>query len=166
LADRVVVMNHGVIEQVGPPQELYHHPATRFVAGFIGSPAMNFLPCRVVQHGDGLAVRVDDTILLPIPSARRDRYAPYKDKAMTFGLRPEHLVEYRDNAKQGVARMDAMVDVVEPMGMETMVHFHTIGEQMCARIDPNAHAAPNEVLALNADMNNMHLLDPESGRVV
>jgi multiple sugar transport system ATP-binding protein len=166
LADRVVVMNHGVIEQVGAPQELYHHPATRFVAGFIGSPAMNFLPCRVVQHGDGLAVRVNDTITLPIPLARRDRYAPYRDKAMTFGLRPEHLVEYRDNAKPGVARMEAMVDVVEPMGMETMVHFHTSGEPMCARIDPNAHAAPNEILALNADMNNMHLLDPESSRVV
>src|ERR1700687_1566575 len=68
LADRVVVMNHGVIEQVGAPQELYHHPATRFVAGFIGSPAMNFLPCRVQDGANGgLAVRVTDAISVPIP---------------------------------------------------------------------------------------------------
>src|ERR1700712_2295366 len=75
LADRVVVMNGGVIEQVGSPNDLYHHPATRFVAGFIGSPAMNFLPCRV-QNGsnDGLALRVTDTITVPIPPARADRY--------------------------------------------------------------------------------------------
>jgi multiple sugar transport system ATP-binding protein len=76
LADRVVVMNHGVIEQVGSPQELYHNPTTRFVAGFIGSPAMNFLPVRV-QDGTtgGLAVRVTDQIILPVPPARLDRYA-------------------------------------------------------------------------------------------
>src|SRR3978361_703734 len=77
LADRIVVMNHGVIEQVGTPNDLYHHPATRFVAGFIGSPAMNFLPCRV-QDGTngGLAGRGAGTIPVPIPPApprRRER---------------------------------------------------------------------------------------------
>ncbi len=168
LADRVVVMNHGIIEQVGPPQELYHHPATRFVAGFIGSPAMNFMPCRIVQHGDGLAVRISDATNLPITPERRDRYMPHKDKAMVFGIRPEHLTAFNedDTLKTGVARMEAMVDVLEPMGMETMVHFHTSGEPMCARIDPNAPARPNTMLALCVDMNNMHLLDPISGRVV
>ena len=71
LADRVVVMNHGVIEQVGSPQELYHSPTTRFVAGFIGSPAMNFLPCRVQDGSNGgLAVRVTDQIVLPVPPGR------------------------------------------------------------------------------------------------
>ena len=71
LADRMVVMNHGVIEQVGTPQELYHHPTTRFVAGFIGSPAMNFLPVRVQDGANGgLAVRITDQIVLPVPPAR------------------------------------------------------------------------------------------------
>jgi multiple sugar transport system ATP-binding protein len=166
LADRVVVMNHGIIEQVGPPQELYHHPKTRFVAGFIGSPAMNFLPCRVVQHGDGLAARVDERIVLPIPAMRRNRYLPFKDKAMTVGLRPEHLTEVRANGKPGLEHMDVRVDVVEPMGMETMVHFMVGRDAMCARIDPNTPARANEMLPLQADMNNMHLIDPDSGRVV
>src|SRR5205085_11629657 len=78
LADRVVVMNGGRIEQVGPPQELYHHPTTRFVAGFIGSPAMNFLPCRVVDGAEGLAVQLEDGQVLPIPPARTTRYTPFR----------------------------------------------------------------------------------------
>ena len=166
LADRVVVMNEGLIEQVGPPQELYHHPRTRFVAGFIGSPAMNFLPCRIVQHGDGLAARVNDTIVLPIPPERRDRYVAFKDKGMTLGLRPEHMTEVRESTKPGMERFDVRVDVVEPMGMETMVHFLIGRDAMCARIDPNTPARANEMLQLHADMNNMHLIDPDSGRVV
>src|SRR5690242_7434164 len=119
LADRVVVMNQGRIEQVGAPQELYHHPATRFVAGFIGSPAMNFLPCRLQNGGDGVSVRLADGRTLPVPPARASRYAAYKDKEMILGLRPEHLYEYHDGARPGVVRLDAPVDVVEPMGMET-----------------------------------------------
>ena len=127
MADRVVVMNGGRIEQVGPPQELYHNPTTRFVAGFIGSPAMNFLPCRLQNGGASLSMRLADGTSLPIPPARTDRYAAYKDKEMVLGLRPEHLYEYHDDAKPGVARLDAPVDVVEPMGMETLVHFFVSG---------------------------------------
>ncbi len=166
LADRVVVMNQGVIEQVGPPQELYHNPKTRFVAGFIGSPAMNFLPCRIVQHGDGLAANVDETIVLPIPTHRQNRYVKFKDKSMMVGLRPEHITEVRENAKPGTERFDVQVDVVEPMGMETMVHFMIGRDAMCARVDPDTPARANARLPLQADMNNMHLIEPDTGRVV
>ena len=166
LADRVVVMNGGVIEQVGAPQDLYHNPTTRFVAGFIGSPAMNFLPCRLENGVDGLTVLVSDRMVLPVPSARKDRYAPFKDREMLLGLRPEHLFEYHDNPKPGVARIEAPVDVVEPMGMETMIHFFVDGVPVCARIDPATHAAPGELLPLSADLNHMHLIEPETGRVV
>jgi multiple sugar transport system ATP-binding protein len=167
LADRVVVMNHGVIEQVGSPQDLYHHPATRFVAGFIGSPAMNFLNCRVMDGtGGGLAVRVTDSITLPIPAARVDRYGKFKGREMVLGLRPEHLFEFHETGRVGWARMDAPVDVVEPMGMETMVHFFLDGTPVCARVDPATHAVPNEIVPLTADMNNMHLMEPDGGRVV
>jgi len=167
LADRVVVMNFGIIEQVGTPQELYHHPATRFVAGFIGSPAMNFLPCQIVDgNGGGLAVRINDQILLPVPPARADRYRPYKGKKMTFGIRPEHLFEYHEQGRPGYERVDLKVDVVEPMGMETMVHFFVGNEPVCARVAPETHCAPEEMLPLTADMTNMHLMDGDSGKVV
>jgi multiple sugar transport system ATP-binding protein len=167
LADRVVVMNHGVIEQVGTPQDLYHNPATRFVAGFIGSPAMNFLPVRV-QDGTngGLAIRVTDQIVLPVPPARVDRYGKHKGKEMVLGLRPEHLFEYHETGRPGWARVDLPVDVVEPMGMETMVHFFVGHDPVCARVDPATHAEPGEMLPLTADLNNMHLMEVESGRVV
>ena len=74
LADRVVVMNKGKIEQIGAPNFLYHSPATRFVAGFIGSPAMNFIPCKLEQAGDGLNVRLSDTIAFAVPAERVQRY--------------------------------------------------------------------------------------------
>src|SRR5437016_921607 len=93
LADRVVVMNGGLIEQVGPPHELYHKPKTRFVAGFIGSPAMNFMSCKLESNGTGLRVKVSDALSFPVPDGRTDRYRPHVGKALTFGLRPEHVTE-------------------------------------------------------------------------
>src|SRR5215468_10481261 len=77
LADRVVVMNGGRIEQIGSPNDVYHHPQTRFVAGFIGSPAMNFIPCRLMASNGGLSVRLSDKLSLPIPESRKSRYEKY-----------------------------------------------------------------------------------------
>jgi multiple sugar transport system ATP-binding protein len=165
LADRVVVMNHGIIEQVGAPQELYHNPATRFVAGFIGSPAMNFLPVAVIDDG-GLKVRMADGASLSVPASRLDRYGPYKGKTVTLGIRPEHLTEVREGEKPGTQRMIANVDVVEPMGMETLVHFFVDGVAVCARVDPVTPARPGEKLQLSADMNNMHLIDDQTHKVI
>src|SRR5271163_4038019 len=153
LADRVVVMNQGIIEQVGAPQELYHNPITRFVAGFIGSPAMNFLSCRVENGATGGSVRVNDRIVLPIPPARAGRYAPYQGREMVLGVRPEHLFDYKEDGRPGYARLDALVDVVEPMGMETLVHFFIDSTPMCARCDPSTPAAPGETLPLTAGLN-------------
>src|SRR5579872_5051194 len=87
LADRVVVMNSGIIEQIATPQELYHNPKTRFVAGFIGSPAMNFLRCRLEGNGAGLRVRLSDAVSLPVPASRSARYAPLNGKELVLGLR-------------------------------------------------------------------------------
>ena len=167
MASRIAVIKDGILHQVDTPQNLYDHPSNVFVAGFIGSPAMNFMPCHVVPHGDGLAARVDEQIVLPIPPARLERYAPFKDKEMTVGLRPEHMTEIpEEDAGPGMERFDVKVDVVEPMGMETMVHFQVGKDAMCARTVPETAAKPNEKLQLHADMNNMHLIEPESGRVV
>src|SRR5947208_10186471 len=95
LADRVVVMNRGRIEQIGAPNFLYHSPATRFVAGFIGSPAMNFLPCRLEQAGESLNARLSDAISFAVPAERAQRYRPVVGTELIFGLRPEHITEPR-----------------------------------------------------------------------
>src|SRR5262249_55229000 len=88
LAAGVVVMKGGRIEQIATPQELYHRPKTRFVAGFIGSPAMNFMPARLETNGSGLSLRVSDTLAFPVPAGRNDRYKPHVDKELNFRLRP------------------------------------------------------------------------------
>jgi multiple sugar transport system ATP-binding protein len=167
LADRVVVMNQGLIEQVGPPNELYHSPKTRFVAGFIGSPAMNFLPARVENNGSGLAIRLTDQLTFPVPDARRGRYEPFAGKGgVLLGLRPEHITEVRPHLEPGQVPFDAGLEVTEPMGMETLVYFHVNGTQVCGRVNPNAGAKDGAALRLAADLNNMHLIDEQTGRVL
>ena len=95
LADRVVVMNGGKIEQIGTPNDLYHHPKTRFVAGFIGSPAMNFIPAKLEGNGSGLTIRLSDKLSFQVPESRAARYRGHVGKDLLFGLRPEHITETR-----------------------------------------------------------------------
>jgi multiple sugar transport system ATP-binding protein len=167
LADRVVVMNKGRIEQIGTPHELYHHPTTRFVAGFIGSPAMNFLPCRLEESGGRLSVRLSDRFAFPLPPARAARYqnAPRTD-GLLLGLRPEHITEAKPHAEPGVEAFDAVLDVTEPMGMETLVYFTLDATQVCARVSPGAGARDGAPLRLAMDLNNMHLLNETTGVVI
>jgi multiple sugar transport system ATP-binding protein len=166
LADRVVVMNAGRIEQIGPPNELYHNPKTRFVAGFIGSPAMNFLRARVVNGGSSLDIRLSDRLSLPVPESRVTRYRPFIDQEVIFGLRPEDLTEGRGDLPPGNAAFQAQLDVVEPMGMETMVYFLVDGTEVCGRVTPSAAKNAGETMRLVADLNHMHLIDPRTDQVV
>ncbi len=167
LADRVVVMNHGRIEQVGPPNELYHSPKTKFVAGFIGSPAMNFIPVTIEEAGGQLSVRMNSELILPVPAARTARYRPYVGKSkMLLGLRPEHITEVRPQSEPGIVPFQTQLDVTEPMGMETLVYFKVNNVEVCGRVNPNAGARDNSPMSLSADLNNMHIIDDESGMVL
>jgi len=169
LADRVVVMNGGKIEQIGAPNEVYHHPKTRFVAGFIGSPAMNFLSCRLADSGNGsagLSIKLSDRLSFPVPQARVSRYRSHVGRELLFGLRPEDIVEKRGDLPPGRAAFDAQLDVVEPMGMETMVYFLIDGTEVCGRVDPAIAGKPGETMPLIADLNHMHLIDPQTDAVL
>jgi multiple sugar transport system ATP-binding protein len=166
LADRVVVMNGGLIEQIASPQDLYHHPRTRFVAGFIGSPAMNLLRCRLEQNGTGQRVCISDTISLPVPASRSARFQPLTGKELIFGLRPEHITEPRRSDHGEQSEFSATLDVVEPMGMETMVYFGVDGQEVCGRVDPGSALGPGESMRLHANMEHMHLIDPQTGLVL
>jgi len=166
LADRVVVMNKGKIEQIGAPNFLYHSPATRFVAGFIGSPAMNFIPCRLEQAGEGLNVRLSDQISFAVPADRVQRYRPATGKELTFGMRPEHMTEAKTNGSKNLATFDAGIEVVEPMGNETMVFFSIGSTEVCGRIDPNAGARVGASMKMAAHLDHMHLIDNASGKVL
>ena len=167
LADRVVVMNRGRIEQIGTPNELYHNPATRFVAGFIGSPAMNFVPCRLEEAAGKLNLRLTDRLAFPVPAARAARYrnVPPNEKLL-LGIRPEHLAEANAHGETGVEPFETVLDVTEPMGMETLVYFTLEGTQMCGRVSPAAGAREGAPLRLAVDLNNMHLLNEGTGAVL
>jgi len=167
LADRVVVMNAGLIEQVGTPNELYHAPTTKFVAGFIGSPAMNLIPCALESASGGLMVRLNERLAFAVPAARQARYQPYSGTSrLLFGLRPEHITEMRPPSSPNQCAFESALDVTEPMGMETLVFFRVNGVDVCARTSPSAGARSGAPLKMLADLDHMHLIDDESGRVL
>src|SRR3989440_6284168 len=167
LADRVVVMNAGLIEQIGTPHELYHSPATLFVAGFIGSPAMNMMRCGLEETAGALRLRLHGDISLPVPHERLARYRPHAGKNnLLLGLRPEHLTEMRAQTLPGQAPVDVSIDVTEPLGMETLVFFSLNGAEVCARTNPAANLQPGRRAPLLADLRYMHLIDESSGRVL
>ena len=167
LADRVVVMNGGTIEQVGTPHDLYHRPRTRFVAGFIGSPAMNFIPCRLEQNGAGLTVRLSDQIALPVPADRTERYrAAHRQAADLRAAARAHHRAARRQPRRRAARFPPSLDVIEPMGMETMVFFGIDGIEVCARVEPSSVPSAGQSMRLYANLNHMHLIDPDTQLVL
>jgi len=166
LADRVVVMHRGLIEQIGTPQDLYHHPKTRFVAGFIGSPAMNFAPCKLEQNGVGLRINVSDAISFPLSEAQGARCRSVVGKNLILGLRPEHITEPRQGERGNRSQFTTTLDVVEPMGMETLVYFRINGTEICGRVDPASAGAPGAAMALQANLDHLHLIDPDTDLVL
>ncbi len=162
MADRVVVMNNGVIEQMGPPQELYHCPASMFVAGFIGSPSMNFLPASVEQAGEGLDVVLGDGTRLPVPPSRLGAYGPHKGKPLTLGIRPESIVE---RGARPAAPLNAHIELVEPLGLETMIYFKVGDDDVCARV-ANAQIKSGATMPLAIVMEQAHLFETETGKVI
>jgi multiple sugar transport system ATP-binding protein len=167
LADRVVVMNAGLIEQVGAPNALYHSPATLFVAGFIGSPAMNITRCALEETAGALRVRLNGEVSFPVPAERTARYRAYAgQRRLLFGLRPEHLTEMRPHSVANQCPFEVTPEVTEPLGMETLVFFSVNGTEMCARTNPAANTQPGVRTQLLADLNHMHLIDEASGRVL
>ena len=167
LADRVVVMNAGRIEQVGTPSELYHRPATRFVSEFIGSPGMNLVPCALEDDAGGLCVRLSDTVVFPVPQARVDRYRPYRGRdRLVLGIRPEHLTDRRGSPEPGQVEFMLTPELVEPMGVDTLV-YGTIGRtQVCARANARADLQLGIPKPFLADLDSMHLIDDHDGTVV
>ncbi|WP_420963490.1 ABC transporter ATP-binding protein [Brucella sp. IR073] len=160
MADRVVVMNKGLIEQMGEPQELYLHPRSKFVAGFIGSPSMNFLPARLEAEGGALFVVLEDGTRLAVPPAKAAAYRSHVGKEIVFGIRPEAISARQD--RQGWEPFDAAADLVEPLGATTMVYFNVGKSAICASIDPETAPKAGATVPLSVNMNQMHVFDRES----
>jgi len=167
MADRIVLMRDGRIEQQGAPLDLYERPATKYVAGFLGSPPMNFIPAQIVADSGGLAVRLADATLLPLPAPRSDRYAVQRDRTVTLGVRPEHIGRARDGeSRAGLARCTASIDLVQPTGSRTYGTFKLGGLAVIAELQ--AHDVPkvHERIDLSIDMSCAVLIDPQTEAVL
>lgn len=156
LGERMIVMNGGYAEQIGSPLEVYERPVTLFVAGFIGSPSMNFFKARLST--DGLSVELPGADILPL----RDTGLPsHRGQEVTLGIRPEHF----KLTEEGAGAMHIKVNHVEALGADTLVHGH-LGEDgtfLTVRLPDVHHFKKDTVLPLVAPSDKLHLFDPESG---
>ncbi len=167
MADRIVLLREGRIEQAGSPLDLYERPATGYVAGFLGSPAMNFLPATVDEQSSGPAVRLTPTLSLPLPAARRGALEARRGGALTLGLRPEHILRAAgDDAREGLVRYSALIDLVQPTGSRTYATFRLGERDVVAELQSHDVSRPGEKLDLALDMNRAVLIDPETNRVI
>jgi len=136
------------------------------IAATIGSPAMNFIPCRLEENGSSLQVRLSDTIALPVPDSQATRYRPSAGRELIFGLGPEHITEPRRGERDEARSFNATLDVVEPVGMETRVYFRLDGTEVCGRVDPASAGQSGETMRLCANTDQMHPIDPRTDAVL
>ncbi len=162
MGDRIVVMHEGVIQQIDDPLSLYHSPVNRFVAGFIGSPPMNFVE-GTLHRESGVLLFKNEHFSLVVPE---EMWAPLEDHdavEVTFGIRPEDIMA--KDIPEGSA-VEARAEVVEPLGSEVILYL-MIGEQsLVGKVDATVHPEPNSVLPIGFNMARCHFFDAEKGEVI
>jgi sn-glycerol 3-phosphate transport system ATP-binding protein len=158
MADRLVVMNGGLAEQIGTPMEVYDHPASVFVAGFIGSPAMNFLPGRV--NDDEVSVIVDGTVPMVLP-LQNGQGKGHKGRPVTIGIRPEHIEPATDT---GNLQLD--VELSEPLGADTLLHGRVAdaGHDLTVRLSGHHMLTGGTRMGLAVTPAHVQVFDADSGR--
>jgi multiple sugar transport system ATP-binding protein len=164
MGDRIVVMKDGVAQQIDAPLALYSQPTNLFVAGFLGSPPMNFINGRLSESRDGIAFKENEggVFHFTLPASH-----PAKSRAgreVVLGIRPEDLKIVREEGRPGPGRFQAVVELVEPMGAETYVHLQTGAHTVICRSDtPVDHSWVNHRIQFEMNSNKLHLFDPASG---
>jgi multiple sugar transport system ATP-binding protein len=162
MGDRIVVMRDGKVQQIDEPLHLYNHPVNQFVAGFIGSPSMNFIRGRLVAKGDGL-VFDEGHMRIPLPAKYSDELRDHKDQEVTLGIRPEDI---HDPATAGrnveFVEIEARVEVVEPMGNEVFLNLTTGKSSFVARVDPLHMPQVDDAVKLAVEVDKAHFFDLHS----
>ncbi|MDY5703787.1 MAG: sn-glycerol-3-phosphate ABC transporter ATP-binding protein UgpC [Lachnospiraceae bacterium] len=163
LGTRIVVMKDGVVQQVDTPQNLYNAPCNLFVAGFIGSPQMNFLDAKITKEGSTVFATIDDAKLeIPAAKAKALEDQGYVGKTVVMGIRPEHLNDAAIDEHPTDNKITAKIRVYELLGAEVYLYFDFGGTQMTARVDPKTTAKMGEETTFTLDMNMAHFFDKET----
>ena len=167
MGTRIAVMSGGVIHQVADPQTIYEQPVNAFVAGFIGSPTINFINGALKEQGDGLWLTFDGhQVRVPAERARSLKSKGYVNKAILAGIRPENIHD-EEHFKQSPAdnQLTVAVENVEPMGAEKYLHLRTLGPspvELLARVHPRSAARPGQTIAATFDMERVYFFDPQT----
>ncbi len=164
MGDRIVVMKDGFIQQVDTPQNLYEFPVNEFVAGFMGSPQMNFIDAKCQKSGNDYTLTFGrSTITIPAKKAEGTSIANYVGKEVVFGIRPEDVHDEPDFIqKVGGANVTCDVEVTELMGAETYLYLNCEGNQVTARVEPTSTAKPGDKVPVAFDLNKLHVFDKET----
>ena len=164
MGDRIVVMKDGIIQQVDTPQHLYDLPCNMFVAGFIGSPQMNFLDATLGKEGNGYFVDISgDKIVLPAEKTADGKLDAYVGKAVKAGVRPEDIKDDEEFvAKHSGCKLNATVEVSELMGSEIYLYLDYKGNKLTARVAPTSKAKNGSEVVVAFDPHKVHLFDPET----
>ena len=155
MADRIVVMNEGAVEQIGSPLELYDRPKNLFVAGFIGSPSMNFLQGSIRGQGSSGRIEIGEGISLPLPASQTG----VEGQKIVYGIRPEHVI-----INIGGDGVPAVVEVIEPTGADTLVFAAVSGSAFCVAGRERYSFRPGATINLEPVLEYVHVFDEESGR--
>ena len=160
MATRIAVMNKGVLQQLAEPQMLYDHPVNLFVAGFIGSPAMNFFNGKIIVEDGNMYVDMD-TFRVRVPDHDKEKYQSVIDKEIIFGIRPEDIHNPVFSPPGIIAEnVEATVDVTELMGNEIFLYVVNGNHNFIARVDPRTQVNYGDKLQLAFNMDNFHIFDP------
>jgi len=166
MGDRIVVMKDGLVQQVDAPLNLYEKPANLFVAGFIGSPAMNFVDASITEAGGTYRVSADG-FQLEVPRDLSAAVKPWAGKAVVFGIRPEDI---QDRALAGTAAQGTTirttVDVHEPLGSDVILYLTVGSHSIVARVDAHTQARMGQSIEVVLDMRKMHLFDPQTQQAI
>jgi multiple sugar transport system ATP-binding protein len=162
LGSRIVVMKDGISRQIAEPIMLYDNPADRFVAGFIGTPPMNFFEGRISLVSGSLVFAASEGFTLPVPGSQKAALAGYKDLQVVAGIRPEDIGSHLAEQAPGYPRIRARVEVVEPMGSESFVYYRVGSTLFVSRVDAHKRVKLGEDREPGVLLDKMHFFDPRT----
>ena len=166
MATRIAVMNYGVLQQIGTPHDLYETPANKFVAGFIGSPAMNFFDAKVVKANGNLVADTGD-FKVDVPKKSNAAYEPYAGKAVTLGIRPEDIHNAQFTPPNITpSKVDGQIEVVELMGNEIVAYLKTGKASYVARVDPRSEYKYGDKVQVVFNTDNVQLFDRDTEKAI
>ena len=166
MGTRIVVMKDGFIQQVDTPQHLYDLPCNMFVAGFIGSPQMNFINATLSKNGGKYTLDFDK-YHIPVPESKVNADLDnYVGKEVVFGIRPEHVHDEPEELAKAECLLKANVDVTELMGAEIYLYVNINGTPITARVEPTSTAKPGDEIQIAFDLSKLHIFDKDTEKTI